>query len=237
MRIVQGVGRGVWAGLLTVAPMGPFILIPALLVPGRETVLPRAAILLGACTMAVIVGKVAMALFRPASLAVRARPMVAGKAARQPLIDAIGLVGFLAYLMAWFAFLSLDAGWLRLLPPPPAWAMVAGLAALIAGNAVTTLAVWQNAFAAPAIEAQAGQHVVDTGLYGVVRHPLYAGNLLFYVGCALWMGSLAALAGVAVILAATLARVGIEERFLRTILPDYEVYARRVRARLIPFVI
>ena len=63
------------------------------------------------------------------------------------------------------------------------------------------------------------------------------GNLLLFAGAALWLGSTAALIGVSVHLAATLARIRIEEAFLRENLPDYAAYAARVRARLIPFVV
>ena len=56
-------------------------------------------------------------------------------------------------------------------------------------------------------------------------------------GAALWLGSLAATLATGVHLAATLARIAIEEDFLRKQLPEYGAYARRVRARLIPFVL
>ena len=64
------------------------------------------------------------------------------------------------------------------------------------------------------MQKHSDQTVVNTGLYGVVRHPLYTGNLLFFAGIALWIGSLAGLLGVAVIFAATVARIFVEERHL-----------------------
>ena len=79
--------------------------------------------------------------------------------------------------------------------------------------------------------------MVDTGVYRLIRHPIYAGNLLICGGMALWLGSYAALAGVSVLLVATVGRIVIEEAHLRANLPGYGDYAKRVRGRLIPFLI
>lgn len=108
------------------------------------------------------------------------------------------------------------------------------------GLAISYAAVWQNAFATPTVHDQTadGQRVVDTGVYAFIRHPLYAGNLVTFSGLALWLGSYAALTGVAVMLAFTLARIMLlEEPHLLRALPDYADYAKRVRARLIPFLL
>jgi protein-S-isoprenylcysteine O-methyltransferase Ste14 len=104
---------------------------------------------------------------------------------------------------------------------------------------IAQLAIAQNRYAAPTIHDQSaeGQQVIDTGLYGVVRHPLYAGLLLVYPGAALWLGSSAAAVASLGFLAMTLARIVIEERWLREHLPDYAAYARRVRGRLIPYLL
>jgi protein-S-isoprenylcysteine O-methyltransferase Ste14 len=95
----------------------------------------------------------------------------------------------------------------------------------------------RNQFAAPTIHDQAGQQVIDSGIYGLIRHPLYAGNLMLFAGGALWLGSTAAALATVAQLCATLWRIGMEEAYLRRTLPAYADYARRVRARLIPFVI
>lgn len=229
--------RGLWAGLTAVLPLALPLLISASLAPGREVILPRALWLLGCLAAVTTVAKVAMALLRPANLEMRGQSPVAARARKQPLIDAVGVVAYLLYLVGWFAFIPLDVGILHLAPPPPPWAGAIGFGVAMLGVVIATLAVWENVFATPAIQEQAGQYVVDTGVYGMMRHPLYAGNLLLFVGTALWMGSLAALVGVLVMLAATLARIAIEERFLRAALSDYGDYARRVPARLVPFVI
>lgn len=178
-----------------------------------------------------------LAARRPRSFKVRRQGVVAAREKKQPIIDAVGSVAFFAYLISWFAFIPIDVFFLQL-APAPAWPWrLLGLLGAAAGLTVTQLAVAQNEFAAPTVQEQAGQRVVDSGLYGVIRHPLYAGNLLTYSGIALWLGSLAALAGVVVILLFTVARIWVEEAYLRANLPGYLDYAARVRSRLIPFVL
>jgi protein-S-isoprenylcysteine O-methyltransferase Ste14 len=136
-------------------------------------------------------------------------------------------------------FLPLDVFRFHLLPPPPKAVSWAGGAVYLAGWAVMFTAIFQNRFAAPVVQDQTeqGQTVIDTGLYAVVRHPLYSGVLLLCSGMALWLESLAGLVGVLVLLMILGVRIAIEEADLRRTLPGYADYARRVRFRLIPFVI
>lgn len=231
MRLVNGL----WGGLRSFLPIGTPLVATALLIPNDGAVTQRTIAVAVLSLVIVTASQVAMAFARPASLEIRKNPAVAAQG--QPLVDMIGLVAFLAYLIGWLAFVPADAASLHLLPPPPLWAQVLGLSAAMLGCALGQLALWQNAFASPAVQTHAGQSVVSTGAYGVVRHPLYAANLLFFAGLSLWIGSLAGLLGVVVILAATLARIRIEERQLRAELPGYAAYTRTVRARLIPFVL
>jgi len=177
-----------------------------------------------------------LAMLRPDSFRVRQQGIVAPSARNQPLIDALGLVLFTAFMLGWIAFIPMDVFHLKLLPEPPVIVRVAGLAAVALGLAITYIAIGQNRFAAPTIHDQSaeGQRVIKTGLYGLVRHPFYAGGLLVYAGAPLWLGSYAGAIASLGFLALTLARIGIEERYLRDHLPDYIDYARRVRAKLIP---
>ncbi|MFC3077305.1 methyltransferase family protein [Phenylobacterium terrae] len=226
-------------GALAAAPLT--LLISALLM-GPAAVLgqpgwPQGWIVVGVFAAIYFTGSGWLAVRRPRSFKVRRQGIVADREKKQPLIDAVGSIAFFAYLTAWFAFIPLDVFLLKL-APEPAWPLRAiGLAGSVAGLLITQLAIAQNEFAAPTVQAQARQQVVDTGLYGVIRHPLYAGNLLTYSGMALWLGSLAALAGVVVVFLFTVARIWVEEAYLRANLPGYPDYAARVRSRLIPFVL
>lgn len=228
--------KGFLTAQLVVAVAAAALLIPAGLVSGGTWIWPRAWTLLGGIGLVTGAGSAWLAVYRPDNFAMRQQGPVAGRARGQPLVDAVGLVAYLAYLLAWFAFIPWDVFGLRLLPAPAPLLSAAGGVAGLFGLLLTQVAVAQNRFAAPTIHDQSaeGQRVIDTGLYAWVRHPLYAGNLLVFLGTALWLGSTAAAPGVLVMLAATLARIVIEERHLHAALPGYGDYARRVRGRLVP---
>ncbi|WP_374470561.1 isoprenylcysteine carboxylmethyltransferase family protein [Phenylobacterium sp.] len=235
MRVI----KSLVASVIYVAILAGLLLVPAGLAPGGSWRWPAGWLFLAAYGGLAAVGYVLIAVYRPASFDVRQQGVIAEKGRKQPRLDAVGSLIYAVYLAGWAVFIPLDVFWLRLLPEP-AWPLrLVGLTAVAVGSAVALLAVAQNRFAAPTVQDQLadGQRVVDSGLYGVVRHPLYAGNLLSFAGAALWLGSTAALAGVLVMVGFTLARMHIEEAWLRSNLPGYEDYARRVRARLVPFVI
>ncbi|HEY2709566.1 MAG TPA: isoprenylcysteine carboxylmethyltransferase family protein [Caulobacteraceae bacterium] len=224
-------------GPLTVAVL---LLIPAGLIPGGTWLWSRGLELVGAFALVTTVGNVALACLRPEHFQVRQQSVVASKEKRQPLLDAVGSVGLLAFGAAWLVFIPTDVFALRLLPQPSELISVIGGICAVVGAALTPLAVWENRFATPNVQDQGGQgqRVVDTGIYGLIRHPIYAGNLLLAGGAPLWLGSYAAAAiGGAVLLAMTVGRIVIEEAHLRANVPGYADYAHRVRGRLIPFVL
>jgi len=233
------IGEGLRAGVMMVAPIAALLLLPAGLLPGGTWLWGRALSFLGVYGAICVGSNAALAVMRPAHLRVRQQGVVARKDQKQPLIDAVGAAIMVAYALAWVAFMPLDVFQLHLLPAPgPVATAIAGVCAVV-GAALTPLAVWQNEFATPNVQDQSdrGQRVIDTGIYGVIRHPIYAGNLLLFGGMAVWLGSWTAFAGVAVLLLATVGRIIIEEGQLRASLPGYADYARRVRGRLIPFVL
>lgn len=230
MRVLQALRRA----LTYVAIL---FLVPAGLLPDGTWFWPQALWLLAVLTATMTLGNVALAVWRPASFEVRRQGPIAPGDKKQPWIDAVGQVAYLVFLAAWVVFIPLDVFLLHLFPPPPPAAAAVGLVMASVGPAISYLAVWQNRFASGTIHEQEGQQVIDSGIYALVRHPLYAGNLLMFAGTALWLGSLAALLATTAHLAATLWRIGMEEGYLRTRLPGYADYARRVRARLIPFLI
>jgi protein-S-isoprenylcysteine O-methyltransferase Ste14 len=221
-----------------IAAMTTLLLAPAGMVSGVWS-WPRAWGFLAVFGALSLAGSVTLAVARPASFKVRQQGVVAAKEKRQPAIDAVGSVFYALCIAAWLAFIPFDVFRLRLLPAPAGPISAAGGAAAITGLIVVYAAIAQNRFAAPTIHDQRpdGQQVIDTGLYAVVRHPFYAGMLLIYAGAALWLGSYAALIGASGFLAMTLARIVIEEAYLRQTLPAYAGYARRVRGRLIPYLL
>jgi protein-S-isoprenylcysteine O-methyltransferase Ste14 len=233
MRVVEAL-RTV-AGFM--APFAALLLLPAGLTRGGDWTWVRGWILLAVIGAVVTVGYVALAVWRPDSFRVRRQGVVGRAEQKQPWLDAVGSVIYFGWLVGWTAFIPLDVFTLKLLPQPSGPLSALGLAGCVAGLAIGQVAVAQNRFASPIVQSQAGQQVIDRGVYGVVRHPLYAGNLLAFAGMALWLGSTAAACAVVVMLAFTFARIGLEERQLRADLPGYADYAARVRSRLIPFLL
>jgi protein-S-isoprenylcysteine O-methyltransferase Ste14 len=234
------IGEAVRSALLGHAPGAILLLVPAGLVPGGTWLWFRGLAFVGVFFAISLAGNLVLATWRPAHFRVRQQGVVASREKRQPLIDAVGSAGLIAFGMGWLGFIALDVFRLHLLPAPSLGVSVAGALAAMLGAALTPLAVWENRFATPNVQDQTsqGQVIIDTGVYRLVRHPLYLGNLLLSGGAPLWLGSYAgALIGVGVVLVMTVGRIVIEERDLRARLPAYQDYASRVRARLIPFVI
>ena len=83
---------------------------------------------------------------------------------------------------------------------------------------------------------QEGQKVIDTGLYSVVRHPMYAVTLVLFISMPLVLGSLPALIVFLLYPAIIVKRLKNEEQVLMKELPGYEEYMQKVKYRLIPFV-
>lgn len=121
---------------------------------------------------------------------------------------------------------------------PPVVVSSLGLVLFVAGWWITALALRENTFAAPVVKCQEErqQTVIDTGIYGIVRHPMYAGGALLMVGMPLWLESYAAALLAMVPIAILILRILIEERFPRQRLAGYDAYAQRVPYRLIPYV-
>lgn len=116
----------------------------------------------------------------------------------------------------------------------PAWVSILADAGIIASFAIFFLVMKENSFAAATVRVEREQTVISTGLYGVVRHPMYTGALLLMIAIPLALASYRALLLAIPILAALVWRLIDEERVLRRDLPGYDDYCRNVRYRLIP---
>ncbi len=93
-----------------------------------------------------------------------------------------------------------------------------------------------NTYAAASVRVEAGQKVISTGVYALIRHPMYFGALFLFIGTPLALGSWWALLLVPVFLSILVARILNEEQVLRQRLAGYSEYTHKVRYRLIPWV-
>ena len=94
----------------------------------------------------------------------------------------------------------------------------------------------ENTYLSRTIEVQEGQKVVDTGLYGIVRHPMYSATVLLFLSMPLVLGSVYAFVIFLVYPFLIASRIKHEEAFLEQELPGYSAYKQKVKYRLIPFV-
>ena len=104
------------------------------------------------------------------------------------------------------------------------------------GLGLAQLVVIQNSYAAATITVEAEQKVVSTGLYGVVRHPMYVGALIMMVGTPLALDSYWGLVAIFPGLAVLALRIVDEENMLRQELTGYREYIEKVHYRLVPYV-
>jgi protein-S-isoprenylcysteine O-methyltransferase Ste14 len=148
----------------------------------------------------------------------------------QNLIQALAGVVFLAT----FAVPGLDRrlGWSH----APAAVSFVGDAMIAAGFLIVFLTFRENTFTAGTIEIAEGQHVVDSGPYAVVRHPMYGGAIILVAGIPLALGSWWGLIPAALLVPVMVWRLVREEAFLAANLTGYAAYRDRVRYRLAPIV-
>jgi protein-S-isoprenylcysteine O-methyltransferase Ste14 len=212
--------------LIWVAAMGALLFVPA-------GTLHWPAAWLFLATMAVIAIACGWWLARtdPALLAERMRPPMRDD---QPAADKKIVVAFGVASLLWFAVIGLDR---RVQSSDMPWALQAlGVAMLLAATCFVMWVMHENSFAAAVVRLQTerGHRVVDSGPYAWVRHPMYSGAIVFFVGAALLLGSWWGVAMSLLFVVLFAIRAGIEERTLTAGLPDYADYAARVRYRLLP---
>jgi protein-S-isoprenylcysteine O-methyltransferase Ste14 len=162
------------------------------------------------------------------------RRMKVGPAAEQrpaqKIIMAITLAGFILLIV----LPGLDYRWHWSSMPP--WLVLAANVVLALSFAIFFIVLKQNSYAASTIRVEADQPVVSTGLYAIVRHPLYSGALLLMLVTPPALGSYWTLLVVFALIPVLMWRLLDEERFLKQNLPGYADYCRATRFRLIPLI-
>ncbi len=116
----------------------------------------------------------------------------------------------------------------------PDWLAWAALVPFLLGYALFAETMRENAWLSRSVEIQQGQKLVDTGVYGVVRHPMYAAALLLYCAMPLILGSGAAFLVSLLFVPVLTARIRNEEALLDAELDGYREYKKKVPWRLIP---
>ena len=133
-----------------------------------------------------------------------------------------------------FVVVGLDFrfGWSEM----PVWVVVAAAALFLVAYALYAEVMRENAYLSRTIKVEEGQTVVDTGLYGIVRHPMYAVTILLFLMIPLVLGSWYALIVFAFYPVIIIVRLKDEEELLTKELHGYAEYKNKVKYRIIPFI-
>lgn len=117
----------------------------------------------------------------------------------------------------------------------PFWMTVTASVLFLAAYGLYAQVLRENAYLSRTIKVEEGQQVVDTGLYGIIRHPMYAATILLFLMMPLVLGSWFALPVFLIYPVLIIVRLKGEEALLRRELPGYEAYCKKVKHRIIPF--
>jgi protein-S-isoprenylcysteine O-methyltransferase Ste14 len=211
------------------------ILAGLLFGPARTLAWPRAWVFIGVLT----VGMFASILYlRAGDRGLLAERSKGAFQKGQPLADKIILLAYVFCYYPLFSVTALDVFRFHVLPSPPHWVSLLGMAMFLAGWGIGCWTMKVNQFATTVVRVQKerGHCVVDSGPYRIVRHPMYAAAILVLVGPALWMQSYFAALLELVPIGLLALRCVNEEALLRRELAGYEEYTQRVRYRMIPSV-
>ena len=138
----------------------------------------------------------------------------------------MSLAGFIV------AGLGIRFGWHIL----PKGVVIAAAAAFLFAYVLFAVVLRENTYLSRTIEVQEGQTVVDTGLYGIVRHPMYTVTLLLFLAMPLVLGSVYAFLIFLAYPFIIAKRIKGEEAFLEKELAGYKEYKEKVKYRMIPFI-
>jgi protein-S-isoprenylcysteine O-methyltransferase Ste14 len=158
-------------------------------------------------------------------------------AGNQPGWDRYVVYGIMTGFTLWIVIMPLDAQRFGWSPAFPLWLKALGGAGLIGSFFLFFRAYTDNTFLSPLVRIQEDrkQRVVSAGVYGFVRHPMYLGGILMFLGTPLLLGSFfGMLTGLALTIL-LMARIVGEEVMLTRDLEGYREYTQNVRYRLFPF--
>ena len=129
------------------------------------------------------------------------------------------------------AGLDFRFGWTQV----PRWLIITASLLLLASYGLYAEVMRENAWLSRSVEVQEGQQVVDTGLYGIVRHPMYAVTTVLFLSMPLVLGSWIAFSLFLIYPALMVKRIQGEEQLLEAELPGYREYQKKVKYRMFPF--
>ena len=208
---------------------GGLILVGLLLfVPAGSLSFRQGWLLIGILFVPMLIAGLIMRKKRPDLL--RKRLSVKETQPEQKAVIALSGIMFLAAFIA--AGLNYRFGWIVL----PGWVSYAAAAVFLIAYALYAEVLRENVYLSRTVEVQENQKVIDSGLYGVVRHPMYMSTLLLFLAMPLVLGSVISFLIMLAYIPIIAKRIRNEEQVLEEGLEGYAEYKKRVRWKVIPFV-
>ena len=215
--------------LFQTALLGVFLYLPALTLNWADALL-----LLSIHFLITILACAYLLIVKPASI--EARMNYDSEA--QPKEDRLASVLMLSAIVVGFSLAPIDIFHLNLSPTFEGNIKNIGLGFYFIGMFLFMASMNANEFAETTVNIQEerGQKVIDTGIYSLVRHPMYTGFIFFISGVNIWLGTyLSLLLSLIFLVIALRSRINIEEKTLLNDLEGYDDYCKKVKARLFPY--
>lgn len=206
------------------------ILLMGLLIflPAGTLAFMNGLVLMGALFLPMFIAGVVMAIKNPELLKKRLSSKEKKKD-QQTVVKLSGLMFIAGFILAGLGY---RYGWYQL----PSWVVAVASVILLLSYAMYMEVMRENAYLSRTVEVQEGQKVVDTGLYAIVRHPMYTATILLFISMPLILGSIYSFIVFLAYPFIIAKRIKGEEMLLESELNGYAEYKKKVRYRLIPLI-
>ena len=197
-----------------------------LFLPAGTLYFRRAWLLMGILFIPMFLAGLVM-LFKSPELLRRRLKAREAEGEQRTVIVLSGLMFLLSFILAGLNFRGY---WMML----PRWVSLAAAGVFLLGYGLFAEVLRENAYLSRTVEVQEGQKLIDTGLYGIVRHPMYSATVLLFLAMPLVLGSPLSFAVMLLYLPIIAKRIRNEEKVLSKGLEGYPDYCQRVKYRLFP---
>ena len=208
--------------------IGVVLLGVLLFVPAGTLAWPQAWLLLGILFIPMLCVGLVMMKKNPELLKKRLN----AKEKQDEQKDVVRICGLLFLAAFILAGLNYRFGWIIL----PAWISWMAAAVFLLAYGLYAEVMRENTYLSRIIEVQENQKVIDTGLYGIVRHPMYMSTLFLFLAMPLVLGSLISFLIMLLYIPIIAKRIRNEEQVLERDLEGYTEYKQKVKYRVIPFI-
>jgi len=201
-----------------------------LFVPAGTIHYPHAWLLIGILFVPMLVAGIVMMFRDPELLKKRLNAKEKEKEKEQKTVLVLSGVMFLAAFIV--AGLNFRFQWIVI----PNWLVYTAAAVFLAAYLMYAEVLRENTYLSRTIEVQDDQKVIDTGLYGMIRHPMYCATLFLFLPMGIVLGSPISFAILLAYIPIIAFRISNEEKVLKRDLPGYEEYCKRVKYKVIPLI-